>query len=71
MAKEIIEIVQDREQGLEKEVEEVHRSGRYNEEGIRPLKVNLRSQTTVEEILARSGKLADNTKYENICTRLT
>ena len=36
MAKEI-EIVQDREQGLEKEVEEVHRIGRYNEGGIRPL----------------------------------
>ena len=42
LAKEIIKIVQDREQGLEKEVEEVHRIGRYNEGGIRPLKVKLR-----------------------------
>ena len=65
MAKEI-EIVQDREQGLEKEVEVVDRIGRYNEGGIRPLKVKLRSQTTVEEILARTGKLAKNTKYKNI-----
>ena len=66
MAKEFIEIVQDWEQGLEKEVEEVHRIGRYNEGGIRQLKVKLRSQTTVEEILVRTGKLADNTKYKNI-----
>ena len=29
LAKEIIEIVQDREQGLDKEVEEVHRIARY------------------------------------------
>ena len=66
LAKEIIEIVQDREQGLEKEVEEVHRIGRYNEGGIRPLTVKPRSQATVEEILARTGKLAENTKYKNI-----
>ena len=37
---------------------------RYNEGGIRPLKVKLRSQTTVEEILAKTGKLAENTKYK-------
>ena len=28
--------------------------------------MKLRSQTTVEEILARTGKLAENTKYKNI-----
>ena len=58
LAKEIIGIVQDRDQGLEKDMEKVHRIGRYNEGGKTPLKVKLRSQTMVEEILARTGKLA-------------
>ena len=30
------------------------------------MKVKPRSQTTVEEILTRTGKLAENTKYKNI-----
>lgn len=47
-------------QTLDQEVEEVIRLGRYSEEGERPMKVKMRSQVSVEEIMARKGKL--NTK---------
>ena len=59
-------MVQDSTQGLEQEVEEVHRIGRYSEGGMRPLKVRMRSQVAVEEIMARTGKLAENTEYKDI-----
>ena len=66
LVKEIIQKVQDQEQRLEVEVEEIHRIGKYCEGGKRPLKVKMRSQVAVEEILARSGKLAESTEHKNI-----
>lgn len=40
--------------------------GKYNEGGKRPLKVKIISQVTVEEILARTGKLAGHQDYKDI-----
>ena len=42
--------MQDDTQSLEKEVEETHRIGKYNEGNIRLLKVRMRSQLAVEQI---------------------
>ena len=66
VVKKIISVIQDEEQGLEKEIEEIYRLGKYSEGSRRPLKVKLRSQVGVEEILARTGKLAGNTEYGHI-----
>jgi len=66
LAKKIITAVQDEDQGLEKELEEAYRIGKYNEGGGRPLKIKMRSQVTVEEILARVGKLARSTEYKEV-----
>ena len=66
LVKGIIKMVQDEEQGLEGEVEEMHRIGKYSEGGKRPLKVKMRSQVAVEEILARSGKLVEIRDYQNV-----
>ena len=58
LVKKIIQTVQESTQELEKDVEETYRIGKYIEGGKRPLKVRMRSQVTVEEILAKTGKLA-------------
>ena len=47
-------------QTLDQEVEEVIRLGRYSEGDERPMKVKMRSQVSVEEIMARKGRLADD-----------
>ncbi|MPC69425.1 hypothetical protein E2C01_063650 [Portunus trituberculatus] len=59
MAKTVIKQVQDNTQEFDQEVEEVIRLGRYSEGG-RPMKVKMRSQVAVEEIMVRKGKLADD-----------
>lgn len=66
VAKQVIKTVQDSTQNFDQEVEEVIRLGRFQEGRARPLKVRLRSQMSVEEIMARSGKLADNPEYKDV-----
>ena len=65
LVRNIVSLVQDEEQGMEREIE-VYRIGKYKEEGKRPIKVMMRSQVVIEEILARTGKLAENHDYKNI-----
>ena len=66
LARQVIQFVQDSAQGLDQEIEEIHRIGKYNEGGTRPLKVRMRSQVAVDEIMARTGKLAENDEYKDI-----
>ncbi|MPC10783.1 hypothetical protein E2C01_003423 [Portunus trituberculatus] len=49
-------------QELDQEVEEVIRLGRYSEEGRRPVKVRMRSQVAVQEIMARKVMCIVETK---------
>ncbi|MPC38236.1 hypothetical protein E2C01_031742 [Portunus trituberculatus] len=51
----------DSTQELDQEVKEVIRLGRFSEGGKRPMKVSMRLQVAVEEIMTRKGKLADDT----------
>ena len=66
VAKGIIRMVQDEDQNFDGEIEEVYRIGRYTEGGKRPLKIKMRSQVSVEEILARTGKLADKEEFKGV-----
>ncbi|MPD02192.1 hypothetical protein E2C01_097756 [Portunus trituberculatus] len=67
LAKTIIKQVQDNTQELDQEEEEeVIRLGRFSEGDRRPMKVRMRSQVSVEEIMARKGKLADDTEHKDI-----
>ena len=59
MVRKIVLLEQDKEQGLEWEIE-VYRMGEYKEGGKRSLQVKMRSQVVVEELLARTGKLAES-----------
>ena len=58
--------VQDEEQNLEEEIEEVVRLGKFREEGVRPIKVRMRSQAAAEEILTKTGRLARKSEYERV-----
>ena len=49
MVREIITTVLDDGQGLEREIEEVFRLGKYKEGGKRPQKVRMRSKLATEE----------------------
>ncbi|MPC78655.1 hypothetical protein E2C01_073149 [Portunus trituberculatus] len=61
------EEVQDSTQEMEQEVvEEVIWLERFSEGGRRPMKVRMRSQMAVEEIMIRRGKLADDTEHKDI-----
>ncbi|MPC58110.1 hypothetical protein E2C01_052105 [Portunus trituberculatus] len=64
--KTIIKQVQDSMQELDQEVEEVIRLGRYSEGSRKPVKVRMRSQVVVEEIMGRKGKLANDTEHKDI-----
>ncbi|MPC93801.1 hypothetical protein E2C01_088943 [Portunus trituberculatus] len=66
LAKTIIKQIQDSTQELDQEVEEVIRLGRFSEWGKRPMKVRMRPQAAVEEIMARRGKLSDDTEHKDI-----
>ncbi|MPC91107.1 hypothetical protein E2C01_086123 [Portunus trituberculatus] len=59
LVKTVIKQVQDSKQEFDQEMKEVIRLGRYSEGGRRPMKVRMRSQVAVEEIMARKGKLTD------------
>ncbi|MPC77896.1 hypothetical protein E2C01_072365 [Portunus trituberculatus] len=63
MVKEIISVVQDKEQSLDKETEEIYELGKYSEGTKRPQKVKMRLQI---EILARTRKLAEKAEYKHI-----
>ncbi|MPC55819.1 hypothetical protein E2C01_049764 [Portunus trituberculatus] len=65
LTKTILKQVQDSTQELEQEVEEVIRLGRLSEGDKRPMKVRMRSQVAVEEIMIRKGKLADDTESKD------
>ncbi|MPC21839.1 hypothetical protein E2C01_014840 [Portunus trituberculatus] len=66
MAKTVIKRVQHSTQEFNQEVKEVIRLGRYSGEGRRPMKVRMRSQVAVEEIMARKGKLANDVDHKEI-----
>ncbi|MPC95367.1 hypothetical protein E2C01_090574 [Portunus trituberculatus] len=66
MAKMVTKRVQDSTQEFDQEVEEMVRLERYNEGGKRPMKVKMRSQVAVEEIMARKGKLANDVVHKEI-----
>ncbi|MPC27870.1 hypothetical protein E2C01_021058 [Portunus trituberculatus] len=59
-------IVQDSTQELDQEVEEVIRLESFSEGEKRPMKVRMRSQVVMEEIMTRKGKLADDTEFKDI-----
>ncbi|MPC42522.1 hypothetical protein E2C01_036144 [Portunus trituberculatus] len=58
-------------QELDQEVKEMFRlgMGRFSEGGKRPMKVRMRSQVAVEEIMIRKGKLANDTEFQDIWIR--
>ena len=62
----VIQKVQDDTQNLEQEVEEAHRTGKYGEGNIRPLKVKMTSQVAVKEITARASRLEQTEGYKDI-----
>ena len=66
IAKGVINKIQDENQELEKDIEEVFRIGKYVEGRHRPIKIKLKSQTTVEELLARSARLASKEETKDI-----
>ncbi|MPC28884.1 hypothetical protein E2C01_022097 [Portunus trituberculatus] len=66
MVKTVIKQVQDSTQEFDQEVEEIIRLGRYSEGGRKPMKVKMKSQVAVEEIMARKGKLTDDVDHQEI-----
>ncbi|MPC17837.1 hypothetical protein E2C01_010704 [Portunus trituberculatus] len=60
------QLVQDSTQELDQEVEELIKLEKFIEQGRRPMKVRMRSQVAVEEIMTRKGKLADDTEFKDI-----
>lgn len=51
----IIAIIQEEEQGLEKDAKDVYKLGKYSEGRKRSLKVKMKSKVEAEEILARTS----------------
>ncbi|MPC57720.1 hypothetical protein E2C01_051707 [Portunus trituberculatus] len=66
LARTVIKRVQDSAQELHQEVEEVIRLGIYSEGGRKPMKVRMKSQVAVEEIMARKGKLTNDNDHMDI-----
>lgn len=66
LVKKVVKEVQGEDLDLEREIEEVYRIGKYSEERKRPLKVKLRSQVVVDEILSKTGKLATREEYKEV-----
>ena len=58
--------MEDQEKKYKEEIKEIVRIGKYSEGGQRPLKIKFRSQSTAEEIIGRSWKLAGKDAYKNI-----
>jgi len=66
VVKDILKVVQEENSDQDEEIEEVSRLGRYEEGGMRPMKVKFRSQVKACEILSRSWKLAQREEYKKI-----
>ncbi|MPC38118.1 hypothetical protein E2C01_031621 [Portunus trituberculatus] len=66
LTKTVVKQAQDSTQELDQEVKEEIRLGKYSEGGRRPMKVRIRSQVAVEEIMARKGKVANDTEHKYI-----
>ena len=62
----ILHLVQEDEPEIGKQIEEMYRLGKYNTDKTRPIKIKFRSQTTAENILAKTGKLADSEQYKKV-----
>ena len=69
LVKKVIQKVQDDTQNLDQEVEETHAIGKYSEENSRPLKVRLKSQLAVKEIIGGAGRLVRNEEYKDVWIR--
>ena len=65
--KEILKQLNDEDENtkFEQEVEEVMRLGPYIE-GVRPIKLRLKTQTATEEILVRTYKLRNIAEYKDV-----
>ena len=66
LVNEIVAVVGDREEEIGKEIEVVHRIGKYKEGASRPIKVIMKTQTAVDHIIRRTGKLAEKEDFKNI-----
>ena len=66
LASNIVKLVQTEEKSLEGEIEEVHRVGKYEDGGQRPLKVRFRSQVSAEEVLSGAWRLAKCQEYKEV-----
>ncbi|MPC38854.1 hypothetical protein E2C01_032370 [Portunus trituberculatus] len=66
LIKEKEDLVQDSTQELEQEVEEMIRLEISSEGSRKPMKVRIKSQVAVEEIMTRKGKLANDTEHKDI-----
>ncbi|XP_076060288.1 uncharacterized protein LOC143036613 [Oratosquilla oratoria] len=62
----LLKLVQEDEPEIIKEIEEKFRLGKYSTDKTRPIKIKFRSQTTVEKILSKTGKLATNDQYKKV-----
>ncbi|MPC33609.1 hypothetical protein E2C01_026964 [Portunus trituberculatus] len=69
--KVVMEVKDDKKEGkrLSEEIEEVHRLGKYEVGKIRLLKITIRSQAGVEEILEGSWMLGRIEEYKNVWLR--
>ena len=57
---------EDENTKFEEEVEEVMRLGPYIEGGVRPIKLRLKTQTAIDEILARTYKFREIGEYKDV-----
>ena len=64
--KKVMEAVNDGEQNLEGEIEEMFRLCRYREEGVRQIKVRMRSQAVVEDIMTKTGRLGSCAEFKKV-----
>ncbi|XP_076032713.1 uncharacterized protein LOC143020304 isoform X2 [Oratosquilla oratoria] len=63
---QLLESVQEDEPGIMKQIEEKFRLGKYSTDKTRPIKIKFKSQTTAENILSKTGKLATSEQYKKI-----
>ena len=66
MVEDVVRTVQGEGDDWVGEIEEVHRLGKYSEEGIRPLKVKFRAQSTATEIISYAWKLDKVEQYKKV-----
>ena len=66
--KEILKQLNDEDENtkFEKEVEEVMRLGPYNEGGVKPIKLRLKTQIATEEILTGTYMLRDIAENKDV-----